>query len=412
MTPQILADALAAAFRKFLQTGNVIKLEDVPKAEGKRPDFLKNDDDGAKDSDFYESQRALGVLYRAIPDPSIRLTEQDVLADADADRDSQSSNFLHLRRAVKSKLSSLLNFGSVDPTPIETTNASLVLNYFCATFVQLSTINNFPRRPGRHLSEAEAFLGTILARSRRDNQGRKESASALVQQTARLADTIEGALTKDVPPRDGLRALWASWSCALEQDERKFGIKSYRWMIAAMLLDSMARYEQVEPEPTPSSRNAVPPVIPPLTTPRRAPPPPLSHSPTTTRLPKKVPKAQKRADREHQARYYAQQVRPSFRFILEQRANRVLQLARYQNAVPGTGTSLSGGIGGASQAQTAGSSTEGSTTLHAGSESTAGWGDWGASPGEAGSSSGAGGGGSGSGRGAEGAVAKDPWAGW
>lgn len=56
------------------------------------------------------------------------------------------------------------------------------------------------------LSEEETFLGTIMCRSRRDNQGRKEAVSALIEQTARLADAVEAALA-DLSPKPAPRAL-------------------------------------------------------------------------------------------------------------------------------------------------------------------------------------------------------------
>ena len=108
-----------------------------------------------------------------------------------------------------------------------------------------------------------------------------------------------------------LRALWASWTCALESDKWRFGIKSFRWMSAAMLLEAMAQYEQLESPRSPSRSNPNSPIIPSSNPPRDR-PPPLSFMPVKTRLPRKVAKAKKRVDLMSQARYYASELsRPS-----------------------------------------------------------------------------------------------------
>ncbi|KAG5722151.1 putative RNA-dependent RNA polymerase 1 [Termitomyces sp. T112] len=197
-----------------------------------KPDWHAAEVVSPRHTDYYESDRALGILYRSITwkNPETESVNQDSqqppLTDPISDR---------LKRFVKAHLNPSLRLESL---PEMFKRYVDELNYICATHVLSNT-------PGSRLTEAEVVAGTILAkcsqkRWRKDRIYRMRlHASALVRDVQRqLAEDLRSANHQQLV--DGLSAAWAAWEYSHRQ-AHAFGAGSFGLIALGVIFDCLDR---------------------------------------------------------------------------------------------------------------------------------------------------------------------------
>lgn len=232
-----LADLYSIAV-DFSKTGTAVPLSAIPRmTDMARPDFLSGDTHG-KGVNYYESERALGLLHRAIPDEKIAIRN----LDKNIIKDSSSEALLTIRAWLLSDAQAQFGF-----IPLELTPGSALEDIakrhrlaFTSHLYTLAETANFPRRPGSRLSEIEVFVGTNMARVDRDKRGHKNSIANLQQQLTALVDALDSTIGRNLTVGDQFAALWACWEEALNVQYVEFGVKSYRWILCSFLLDTMS----------------------------------------------------------------------------------------------------------------------------------------------------------------------------
>lgn len=225
-------------------------LENIPKLKTKvRPDFLRKTDEleptFKEGPQYYESQRALGHLYRNIEDTGLT-TPTCVVSPALGD--GQSTSFRVLELSVERDIASLFDASpdilkSVVDSHRQTVAA--VLDAFYAALHDLAIVHSLPRTDGRIISEVEIFATASLQEVQRGEAARGNAVSAMHRQTARLVDWLEAQLTG--PPDDpqhtdveSLKLRYSAWRVAVEDgDEYDFGVKTARWACLAMVFEAM-----------------------------------------------------------------------------------------------------------------------------------------------------------------------------
>ncbi|CEQ40181.1 SPOSA6832_01769, partial [Sporobolomyces salmonicolor] len=231
------------------KTGRVVPLADIPSIKSnKRPDFLRKVDGdfvqtNSSNAKYYESDRALGFIFRAISDDDVR-TPDALRTDEPACADSSSCSFRHLRLVVERSLENLLE---CPPSRLAAAAAtrreevSRIRSGFCSSFKNLATVFAFPRTQGHRLSEAEVFVVANLTEADREHAARGNAVAAMGKQTSLLVEWLKHRLGSGP---EGLSLLYAAWVVGTggekeASEDQEFGVKSFRWICLALLLEGI-----------------------------------------------------------------------------------------------------------------------------------------------------------------------------
>lgn len=223
-----------------------------------KPDWHKAEIADPRDNDYYESDRALGHLYRGITLQDLDApVEVPVFEDGPPMSDAISSTVLPF---VQSALIAANNDdddddddgggGGAGEPPYEPSERLFAryareLRYIRAT-------HTLTDMPGVRLAEEEVILGAILStctqvRWRNDRVYRMRlHTEALVNDTRRrLVDT-----TPDAPPaalRAGLACAWDAWVWA-QENAGKEGVQSFGLLVLGVVLHCLKKLDAL-PEP-------------------------------------------------------------------------------------------------------------------------------------------------------------------
>ncbi|KAH8120135.1 RdRP-domain-containing protein [Phellopilus nigrolimitatus] len=244
----------------YPKTGNPVPIEKVPKLKfTAKPDWNEPEVGKAPDGvNYYQSRRAIGQLYR-----DIKLSEISLQIPTSTEHDTE-----RLTAAMPSlSLSDTDGALSLDDALIETVRHRVThfvytlkisseqkshindlfwkfseqLKHFCSTFTM-------SRSRHSRLSEEEAFIGTIKARTSQPKR-RKELISKLREHTAQLVTDIRFELAggDEFTDHKRLRVAWAAWELSLKNvKEKRFGARSFSWVALGAIFDAIKSIEEGE----------------------------------------------------------------------------------------------------------------------------------------------------------------------
>lgn len=183
-------------------------------------------------TDYYESDRALGVLYRSITfeDPKIEPINQEEQQPPITDPISQ-----RLEGLVKPNLNINLRHEGLTAMFKRYVDE---LNYICATHVLSSTSDN-------RLTEAEIVAGAILAKCSQ-KRWRKDRTYRMRLHASTLVRDIQQQLVEDLHSTnrdqivDGLSFAWAAWEYSQRQGHA-FGAGSFGLIALGVIFDCLDR---------------------------------------------------------------------------------------------------------------------------------------------------------------------------
>lgn len=245
------------------KTGNVVPAGDLPRIKGTkaRPDFMRKTDIAEccvpSNVKYYESNRALGCLYRSIEDDGVAMPK-DLLGPAPRDGLSGSLGRLHIM--IKHDLASIFDASpEILAALVQRHEAHVapLLKAFIAGLNDVAVTHTPARSDGRKLSEVELYAVTTLFEVQRGESARGNAVAAMAQHVAALAEWLEKSLTgSHSDPQhtdvDSLEMRYAAWRIAQEmtsEDEEEeggdclFGQKTARWLCLTLLLEAI-RAEQ------------------------------------------------------------------------------------------------------------------------------------------------------------------------
>ncbi|KAF8898564.1 RNA-directed RNA polymerase 2 [Infundibulicybe gibba] len=236
----------------YPKSGQPVALTAIPRLKFKvKPDWSAPETVNPDFANYYQSDRAIGQLFRRIELPEIRRGSRshkrpkreqtlDELSDAidELELDDDHDNPLFL--AVKLHISQFINEQERDEDLIQYTaqifsRYKLELQSICAAHT-LSTWSV--------LTEEEAIIGTIAQKC---SQRRKRSdlISKLREQTDILVRGVREELEgdEDAPLEDFLRKAWLAWRLSIA--ERKiFGAQSFGWLALGAIFEALKRMEE------------------------------------------------------------------------------------------------------------------------------------------------------------------------
>jgi RNA-dependent RNA polymerase len=250
---QIHSDAV-----DYAKNGTPVDLSTVPKPRSNvKPDWHAPETVDLNSSvGFYQSQKAIGRLFRAVDLPDVqvhtraaRLRRQQVRDDdseADLDQvfaalcmdDGQSDP---LESAVERRVA---EFISIDPDSNSVRLAIESLGRYSVELQGICACNALQRHKNAMLSEEEAVVGTIVAKCSQKRE-RSDAIAQLREQTSYLIKYLREEISgdEDSSHDDWLATAWAAWKVSRHFKDR-FGAHSFGWVALGEVFDAMKAIEQ------------------------------------------------------------------------------------------------------------------------------------------------------------------------
>jgi RNA-dependent RNA polymerase len=245
----------------YPKNGTPVSLNRVPKPKSDlKPDWHAPETVDLDSSiNFYQSQKAIGRLFRAIDLPEVevrthvkamRQKRQQVREDqpvADLDEvfaalcmnDREGDPF---ESAVESRVA---EFIIVDDPHSEYAKLAIEsLDRYSVELQGICACNAIQRQKATTLSEEEAVVGTIVAKCSQKRR-RRDAISQLREQTSFLVKGIRDELSgdDDSSQYDWLATAWTAWKVSRHLKDC-FGAHSYGWIALGEVFDAMRAIEQ------------------------------------------------------------------------------------------------------------------------------------------------------------------------
>lgn len=225
----------------FQKSGVPADITSMPQAPRVRPDWSRGELGGKPNVDFYESQRALGVLFRNVILHSARKRKHSPAAITpwvptwpnlvryEEDRSLRDV----LSCAIIQRLEEYPIFLNLNTKLAEETIIPLFkqysheLSYICANF----TLTSQP------LTEEECWVGTISVRSSQ-HRVRSDLQARLREQTTLLVDRVREELKSD-NLEEWLTLTWVAWRISRQQGDVTFGAKTYGFVALGSMFEAL-----------------------------------------------------------------------------------------------------------------------------------------------------------------------------
>ncbi|KAH9064156.1 RdRP-domain-containing protein [Lactarius vividus] len=252
---QIHSDAV-----DYPKSGTPVAPGTVPKPRyDHKPDWHAPETVNLDDSiNFYQSQKAIGRLFRDIDLPEVRVQDHAMRRQRQHIREDASELDLDdvfaalcigdrqddaLELAVKNRVA---GFISVDPHSQYVELAIDSLGRYSIDLQGICACNVVQRNKTAMLSEEEAVVGTIVAKCSQRRR-RRDAIAQLREQTSYLVKAIQEELQggDETSQYEWLAAAWAAWKVSRHLGDR-FGAHSYGWIALGELFGAMKAIEQEE----------------------------------------------------------------------------------------------------------------------------------------------------------------------
>ncbi|KAK7694554.1 hypothetical protein QCA50_001740 [Cerrena zonata] len=248
----------------YPKNGNPVSLQRIPKLKMRaKPDWNAPETVTSLDpSKYYQSQRAIGRLFRAIDLPAVHVIN-------DAEREQRR----RLRRTGQNAnpdLDEIINnFHAADPLEDDEVTVAVyerVMDFIAAgrhdddliselweLFQQytsqlhsICTSHTLSNKRGAMLTEEEVIIGTIVAKCSQPRK-RKDLMSTMRERTATLAQEVGLQIEGDegTLPYKSLERAWVAYRIANLEDDR-FGARSFGWVALGEVFDAIKKIEESE----------------------------------------------------------------------------------------------------------------------------------------------------------------------
>ncbi len=207
-----------------------------------KPDWSKAEVTGARELDYYESDRALGYLFR-----NIRLDDSEEPSEDSPDTTPELTPPLEdvISHAIAPLIRLTLDIVAETPEA-ENMEAEGLYDRFLREMRYVCMTHTLFDAPDVQLTEEEVVLGAILAKStqprlRKDRTYRMRlHAETLVRDIrARIVPVpAEEGQRSEKNFRDGLQKAWATWGWAQHHQDKEY-IESFSLIALGVILDCL-----------------------------------------------------------------------------------------------------------------------------------------------------------------------------
>ncbi|KAF9450099.1 RNA-dependent RNA polymerase [Macrolepiota fuliginosa MF-IS2] len=220
----------------YPKTGNAVNTRDIPKLKFPKPDWNAPETVEPDPVNYYQSQSAIGKLYRAI-----NLDQHEHSLSAGSPR-TDASGDTRLVEAIKARVLQQSVVEDIPPNgPIED-----IFNWFCGELAHIASECSLNHRHFKPLAEEELIIGTITQKTSQPHM-RKDKMSKMRELTDGLVRQIREVLEGDgsKPAEDYLRDAWTAWNLSLVEKRRKmFGARAFGWVALGALFDAIQILEE------------------------------------------------------------------------------------------------------------------------------------------------------------------------
>lgn len=243
----LLLAKLHSAAVDFPKSGTPVSFAEMPRRkESLKPDFMypeylassvkkKDDNIGKKNDDYYQSKKVLGRLFRSIPLESTEPSPPPVVLNPTLRSLDGNRRVTSLLRNLPINGSRRGYLGSPDESLVEIFTSNI--GDFGEELMRICRLNTISRRLDKHLSEEEAFIGTIMTVSK-DKRRRQDAITRLEEQTESLFEELRYEISgEDEDMEIQIIRAWAAWNAGLNSNQEEFGVKTYSWLSLGLLLD-------------------------------------------------------------------------------------------------------------------------------------------------------------------------------
>ncbi|GAA5964955.1 hypothetical protein JCM3765_004120 [Sporobolomyces pararoseus] len=250
----------------YPKTGTPVSHRSLPKSPSAlKPQFMCGEywaHQKRKEGKFYyTSDKALGVLFRAIPLKDVTANPSHELESELLDPSSTITNAIIATFKRLNVPCPPLHLSEVDQALAAEFRDHLY--EFCEEFSFYATINSLSSRPDRYLSEAEVLLG-YLSTPAKNPRLRQDKAARLQKQTDELFEWLRGEwigfleydedddkITREELP-ERLYRCWIAWLVATNEardgevnEDDYFGVKSFGFVVLQMFLDLLKKLDEL-----------------------------------------------------------------------------------------------------------------------------------------------------------------------
>ncbi|KAF5354905.1 hypothetical protein D9756_005520 [Leucocoprinus leucothites] len=224
----------------YPKTGNAVNIGDLPRLKFPKPDWNAPETVEQDPVNYYQSQSAIGKLYRAIDlnqhDPSLATNPLD---DTPLPLPSNDTEFLEV---VRRRVSQFIPLDDIPANGL----IERYFSWFSDELLHIASECSLSHRHSKPLHEAELIIGTITQKTSQPRM-RKNNMSKLRELTESLVRRIRWALEGDESKstQDYLRDSWLAWNLSFGDCERKkFGARAWGWIALGGVLDAIQTLEE------------------------------------------------------------------------------------------------------------------------------------------------------------------------
>ena len=236
----------------YPKTSTPVLLEEIPKPKSKRkPDWIQPETmNDSRSADYYESQKAIGRLFRAIELPTLDVvrrvnpTQQKKMDEGD-DHLANKIGRMSLRENDEVDVAvcgRVADFIDVDVDPNHCARAFNLFERYTAELKTICATYTLSFRRDTMLTEEEAVVGTIVARTSQPRH-RYNMISKLGEQTDLQVKGVRNELVSEEDgPKTKLAKAWTLWRVTQEEREA-MGARALGLIALGLIFDTIKEIE-------------------------------------------------------------------------------------------------------------------------------------------------------------------------
>ena len=239
----------------YPKSSTPVSLEKIPKLKSlKKPDWNQPETmNHSKNTKYYESQKAIGRLFRAINLPALDIVQKVGRTQWRRIREEDDDFVTHFGRmnvrdddridvAVRDRITAFID---ADVDNDHRIRAFLLLETYSAELQTTCISHTISDRRDAMLTEEEAVVGTIVARTSQPRH-RRDMISRLRDQTNLQVKGVRNVLISE---EDGfktkLEKAWALWRVAQEERE-SMGARALGLIALGIIFDTIKEFEELK----------------------------------------------------------------------------------------------------------------------------------------------------------------------
>lgn len=244
----------------YPKSGNPVPLERIPRLKFRaKPDWNAPETHTSESVNWYESQRAIGRLFRRIELPALRtvtraakyqrrhmddtpdLTPQDIIAEF---RETEPHHDDFLLRTIESRIMEFILLSGENVGEDVITSMCQLLESYTSQLRGICAAHALSYSRSAILTEEEALIGTIVAKTSQPRK-RKDTMSRLREQTGNLVKAVRAEISgaDGTPSETSLERAWVAYKVALIQRDY-FGARSFAWVALGEIFDAIRDIEE------------------------------------------------------------------------------------------------------------------------------------------------------------------------